>query len=626
MQTDRDPFGSANRINSVTRRIAELRWPIVFIVIGVAAVHQAVLFGLLHLFPPQQQNLVQLALYSLTGVIVVWFGLRLLLKTTARQEQAEVDLRDAYAELELTHRQLQTIHEVGQRVTNSSDVHELMDIAVRIPVELLGATSSSVITFDSETDRGDLAMTYGLSEPGVQALRQEVSTTFSTQRCTDCQPLTAHVNNSCHLLESLQASGNSQGIDRIVCMPLGRGQERTGIVSAYLGPGASPSAEQIRLVSILATEISSAMETTQLRERQMATLYAVDQATQERRSLDTLLVRVLDSTASGWGVQAGAILLSEGDSWDVRVHQGMGGDLAAPAFGQALRMAERARTTGQPIFFQERLATDGLASTALLLLQTEGTTLGALFLGSSQSGLFKPSQIELMKAIASQIALAVRNAQLYTQLRQSAVIEERFRLSREMHDGVAQTLGYLGMQAERLEQLVERGDTTLLPQELKELRRVIADAYLDVRETIDGLRLTVDQPGGFVGALQTHAEDFTRRTGLPVDCSCVDTPPNLPPDVALHLLRITQEALTNVRRHAGAHHVWVSLARENGSLELTVSDDGQGFDPGSPLDRQHVGLSSMRERVRSLDGQLTLATSPGQGTRITARVPLPANV
>ena len=109
----------------------------------------------------------------------------------------------------------------------------------------------------------------------------------------------------------------------------------------------------------------------------MATLYAVDQATQERRSLDTLLVRVLDSTASGWGVQAGAILLSEGDSADVRVHQGMGGDLAAPAFGQALRMAERARTTGQPIFFQERLATDGLASTALLLLQTEGTTLGA---------------------------------------------------------------------------------------------------------------------------------------------------------------------------------------------------------------------------------------------------------
>jgi signal transduction histidine kinase len=620
MQTDRTSPGSARRINSVTRRIAELRWPIVFIVVGVAAVHQAVLFSLLRLFPNQQQSLIQLAVYSLTGVVVVWLGLRLLLKTAARQEQAEHDLHDAYAELELTHRQLQTIHEVGRQVTNSTDVQELLDIAARIPVELLGAASASVITFDPKNNRGDLELAYGLSEPAVEALRQDVATHFSAQRCTNCQPLTAHLNDHCHLLESMQAGG--QIVDRIVCMPLGRGEERTGVVSAYLSPGLHPSDEQIHLVSILATEVSAALETTRLRERQMATLYAVDQATQERRSLDTLLARVLDSTAGGWGVQAGAILLAEGDSWVVRVHQGMGSDLGAPAFGQALRMAERARATGQPIFFQERMATDGLASSALLLLQTEGETLGALFLGSNQPGVFKPSQIELMKAIASQIALAVRNAQLYTQLRQTAVLEERFRLSREMHDGVAQTLGYLGMQAERLETLVERGDTTRLPQELKELRRVIADAYLDVRETIDGLRLTVDQPGGFAGALQTHVDDFTRRTGLSVDCTCVSAPPDLPPDVALHLLRITQEALTNVRRHANAQHVWVSVARENGHLELTVSDDGQGFDPGSPLDRQHVGLASMRERVRSLDGQLTLATSPGQGTRITARVPL----
>jgi signal transduction histidine kinase len=228
-----------------------------------------------------------------------------------------------------------------------------------------------------------------------------------------------------------------------------------------------------------------------------------------------------------------------------------------------------------------------------------------------------------MKAIASQIALAARNAQLYTQLRQTAVLEERYRLSREMHDGLAQTLGYLGMQAERLERLVERGEAERLPAELKELRQVIAEAYLDLRETIDGLRLTVDQPGGFSGALQAHVADFTRRSGLAVDCSCVDAPSDLPPDVALHLLRITQEALANVRRHAKAGRVWVSLARENGALELTISDDGQGFDAASPLERGHVGLASMRERVRSLDGQLTFATSPGQGTRITARVPLP---
>jgi nitrate/nitrite-specific signal transduction histidine kinase len=482
-----------------------------------------------------------------------------------------------------------------------------------------------VITFDAERDRSSLEMTYGLDAGAVQALRQQTETTHSAQQCANCQPLTAHVNDQCHLLAAVQAAGQGRAIDRIVCMPLGRGDERSGVVSAYLRPGVQPSPEQIHLVSILATEVSGALEAARLRARQMATLYAVDQATQERRSLDALLSRVLETTIDGWGVQAGAILLAAGESWDVRAHRGMGHDLGAPAFGLALRLAERARSTGQPIFFQEQVTGGQFPSAAVLLLQAEGETLGALFLGAAQSGTFKPAQVELMKAIASQIALAVRNAQLYTQLRQTAVLEERYRLSREMHDGLAQTLGYLGMQAERIEGMAERGETGRLPVELKELRQVIAEAYLDLRETIDGLRLTVDQPGGFFGALQAHVEDFTRRSGLPVDCSCVDAPADLPPDVALHLLRITQEALANVRRHARASRVWVSLARENGALELTISDDGQGFDAGSPLERGHVGLSSMRERVRSLDGQLTFATSPGQGTRVTARVPLSAH-
>lgn len=625
MAADTDTSASSNHINRVTRRLAELRWPIVIIVVGAAAVHQALLFALLRVFPAARQEWIHLAVYSITGVVVVWVGLRTLLRTAERQEQAEADLRVAYADLEQTHRQLQTIHEVGRRVTNSSDIQELLEIAARIPVELLGAASASVITFDAERERSTLEMTYGLDAGAVQALRRQAETAHSGQRCANCQPLTAHVNAECHLLASVQAAGAGSGLDRIVCMPLGRGDERSGVVSAYLRPGVQPSQEQIHLVSILATEVTGALEAARLRARQMATLYAVDQATQERRSLDALLSRVLDTTIDGWDVQAGAILLAAGESWDVRTQRGMGHDLGAPAFGLALRLAERARATGQPVFFQEQVNGGVFASAAVLLLQAEGDTLGALFLGAAQPGMFKPAQAELMKAIASQIALAVRNAQLYSQLRQTAVLEERYRLSREMHDGLAQTLGYLGMQAERIEGMAERGESERLPVEIKELRQVIAEAYLDLRETIDGLRLTLDQPGGFSGALQAHVEDFTRRSGLPVDCSCVEAPADLPPDVALHLLRITQEALANVRRHAQASRVWVSLGRENGTLELTVADDGQGFDAASPLARGHVGLASMRERVRSLDGQLTFATSPGQGTRVTARVPLAAN-
>ncbi|MEZ4767458.1 MAG: GAF domain-containing protein [Caldilineales bacterium] len=463
-QPDDQPVSAqADRLSAIYRRIAQLRWPIVIIVVGAAAVHQALLFALFRFLPPGQQGWAQLALYSLTGVVVVWIGLRQLAKAAARQQDAEQDLHDAYAELALTHRQLQTIHEVSQRVTNSSDVQELLQIAARIPVELLGARSASVITFDGEQAHGALEMTYGLAEPAVQSLQDEVATRFSAQRCVNCQPLTAHIGDQCQLLESLQLTPGAPPLDRIVCMPLGRGDERSGVVSAYLSPGIEPSPEQIHLVSILSTEITTALDSARLRARQMATLYEVDRATQERHSLDSLLARVLDTTVSGWSVQAGAILILRDDSWDIRAHQGMAGadsgaGIGGPAFGLALRLADRAVQTGQPIFTQERAGNEPFASAAVLLLQTEGETLGALFLGSAEPGTFKPSQIELMRAIASQIALAVRNAQLYSQLRQTAVLEERYRLSREMHDGVAQTLGYLGMQAERLERMVARRD------------------------------------------------------------------------------------------------------------------------------------------------------------------------
>jgi signal transduction histidine kinase len=191
-----------------------------------------------------------------------------------------------------------------------------------------------------------------------------------------------------------------------------------------------------------------------------------------------------------------------------------------------------------------------------------------------------------------------------------------------MHDGLAQTLGYLGMQIERLESRLPAGEAEALRSELATLRRDVAEAYLDVREAIEGLRLPIDQPGGVARALRELLEDFARRTDLATDWLCTDIPENVAPEAALNLLRIAQEALANVRRHAHARRVSMQLTREDGLLELTVADDGRGFTPGQLGERRHYGLTTMRERARSLGGQFSLATSPGQGTRVVVRVPM----
>jgi len=606
------------------QRVNYLRWLAPVIALALAAIHQEALHLLLDHLPPAWHSPAQWLVYGVTGTVAAWVGLAWVARAAARQEQAEAEAQRAYADLKRTQHQLQIIQQVSRRGANANDVQQLLDIAGRMPIEFLGARGTSVITFDDEQHQASLEMAAGLSNDGISALRQQIQADFPARRCATCRPLTAEVGQECPLLTSLEAAGCAEGIGRVVCLPLGRDTERMGIVAAYMDQPAPPSPQQVNLVNILATEITAALEGVVLRTNQMATLYAVDRVTQEQHDLSALLRRVLATTVAGWGAGVGAILLAEGEdgTWSIRARQNMGTDLGSPILGLALQLAEEARESGRPVIVREQAGEASPASVAVALLQAEGQTLGALFLGSDQAGAFPAAQEKLLTTIAHQIALAVRNVQLYSRLRQMAVLEERYRLSREMHDGLAQTLGYLGMQTERLEGLLAQDRTEPLKRELTELRRVIAEAYLDVRESIDGLRLDVEQPGGLAEALRVHLQDFAKRTGLTVDGDSIEDPGDLPPEVALHLLRIAQESLTNVRRHSQASRVSVRLARQNNHLELTVADNGAGFEPELPQDRRRVGLASMRERARSLGGQLTLATGPDQGTRVTVRVPL----
>ncbi|MFQ5342470.1 MAG: GAF domain-containing protein, partial [Anaerolineae bacterium] len=441
------------------QRLNYLRWSAPVIVLALAAIHQSALRRLLNHFPPAWHGLAQWLLYGVTGIVVAWIGLAWIAGAAARQERAEAEAQHATADLERTRRQLQTIQQVGRRVANANDVQQILDIAGRMPIEFLGARGTSVITFDDQQRQASLEIASGLSDDGISALRQQIQADFPVHRCAGCRSLTAQVGQECPLLTSLEAAGWAEGIGRVVCLPLGRDAERMGIVAAYMDQPAPPSPEQVNLVNILATEITAALEGAVLRTNQMDTLYAVDRVTQEQHDLSALLSRVLATTVAGWGAQVGAILLTEGvdGTWSIRAQQNMGNDLGSPALGLALQLAEEARNSGRPLIVREQAGDACLASVAVALLQAEGQALGALFLGSAHPGVFSAAQEKLLTAIAHQIALAVRNVQLYSRLRQMAVLEERYRLSREMHDGLAQTLGYLGMQTERLEGMVAEG-------------------------------------------------------------------------------------------------------------------------------------------------------------------------
>jgi signal transduction histidine kinase len=209
-----------------------------------------------------------------------------------------------------------------------------------------------------------------------------------------------------------------------------------------------------------------------------------------------------------------------------------------------------------------------------------------------------------------------------------ALVRERERLSRELHDGTAQLLAYVLMRTETVGQLVAAARRDDALAELEGLRAMAHDLYVDGRETISGLRTRVVERG-LAPALREYAADFGERHELDVSIE-IDDVLQTPPLVAFHLFRVAQEALANVRKHAHAQHVRLEARRSPSTLTLTVVDDGRGFDPSRPpaasglAGRDRFGLDTMRERAEVLSGAFSVDSQPGGGTRVVVAVPFEA--
>ncbi len=257
-----------------------------------------------------------------------------------------------------------------------------------------------------------------------------------------------------------------------------------------------------------------------------------------------------------------------------------------------------------------------------------GAIVGNLYLTEKRDAPeFSADDEEMLVRFATQAAVAIDNARLHRKVQAIAITEERERIAREMHDGVAQVLGYVNTKAQAAQALLASGQSERAAGHLAQLADAARDAYADVRENILGLRTSLGPGRGFADAVREYASHWEEQTGIATEVSV--TPPDgfgtkVPPVVEVQLLRIVQEALANVRKHAEASHVAVAIAEVDGAVEARIADDGVGFDPGA-LARgafPRFGLATMRERAESIGGMLEIASAPGRGTTVTARVAL----
>jgi signal transduction histidine kinase len=256
---------------------------------------------------------------------------------------------------------------------------------------------------------------------------------------------------------------------------------------------------------------------------------------------------------------------------------------------------------------------------------SSGDVIGAFYLTDKEGGGgFTDGDEAAVVLLASHAAIAIDQARLFEDSRELALLQERGRLARELHDAMSQSLFSLQLSADTATRLLAE-DPPGAAAALATVRALAAQLSAELRTTVEGLRPADLERDGLAAALRTQLTVAGRAHDVPVDVE-VGELDGLDPDDEHQVLRIAQEAVTNALRHAAAGRVRVTLGPgatdSHGALVLRVSDDGRGFDPQARgLRARRLGLTSMHERAASLGGALTVTSAPGEGTTVELRVP-----
>jgi two-component system nitrate/nitrite sensor histidine kinase NarX len=204
--------------------------------------------------------------------------------------------------------------------------------------------------------------------------------------------------------------------------------------------------------------------------------------------------------------------------------------------------------------------------------------------------------------------------------REAAVAQERGLLAQELHDSIAQSLAFLKIQVQLLRDAVRRQDAAAMDRVVGELDTGVRESYADVRELLVHFRTRTNEED-IEPALRTTLSKFEHQTGLAVRLETEGHGVALAPDIQVQVLHILQEALSNVRKHAGARHVVMRVSRTP-CWRFEVQDDGQGFDAASPTgDETHVGLRIMQERAQRIGARVRVDSASGRGCTVVLELP-----
>lgn len=551
-------------------------------------------------------------------------------------------LRASHDTMMLRSQELALLYEVALVTGQLSDLEQILNHTLDTVIAHLTLEFGITYLWNSTTSRFEMVANRGFSPQQLQLIDQKRrkpggDLTFDVAR-TGQVFFVPDITQDHHFVGTFaNPIGRSY-----VNVPLKAQGKIVGTLELISRSGQPLSDRQMEILKAVGNQIGIAIDNTSLLsatqrgEREALTLYQLGTKVSSSLDLDVVLEAVAKGAQAALAGDVGLIGLLDADQEEV-VIKSIVGTTTAEWRGLRIPVKElKAFTFVRPVLLDERPI--DLAEAFVRLWNAEHITSmldvpllrgehphGIIAVLSRTRRVFSEEEVRLLTRLAQQVVVAIENARLYQQVRYMAVLEERDRLAREMHDNLAQTLGYLNLKASITGDQVAHGQAEQAQASLVEMKQIVHEAYTDTREAIFNLRNTITSGADLIPMLREYLAEYHTHYGLPAELIIeAAAPVEFSTDVAVQISRIIQEGLTNIRKHAQATRAWVRFDRELEQIRIVVEDNGRGFELNttSPDGEEHFGLQIMRERAESVGGSVEWEPQIGRGTRVVIRVPI----
>ncbi len=481
-------------------------------------------------------------------------------------------------------KQFAQMSDLSQRLARAMDLEQVITEIVNAPAELAGARGAALWLVEG-TVEPKLFRSGGLDGIPIPPIGSERNSDLSAP-----QWLTLTLKHGERILGALQVSFRTNE---------------------------TPSEDRLGLLRTLANVAAAVIESHRLREREALAFREVDRAVRTDWNVKQLLDRLMQQMIGVCEGEGGAIFLWDAERDHVEAWVSTGITLRDEIPRAVIR-------DGKALILSHA---NGVPNAIAAPLAVGGRIVGAAVLTRSATAAnFEPRHIDLLSTLTSSAALVMRNAQLYARSEDAAITEERTRIAREIHDGIAQDLSLMVLKIGVAMKLMEQGDAGELKKELGEISTQLRYDAREVRRVIFALRPPEIETLGFLPALQKFVREFGQSNELQTNLTVRGEESVVSPKLETALFRLTQEALNNTRKHARAKHAWVELEFKEGTAILGARDDGKGMEIEKALEAAHargsVGLRQMRERAERAGGKFAIESAPGKGTRIRVELPV----